>query len=142
MFLLGDRPGAIDAQFYHVIWFVRGRWDGGPAMLSEFASLVRWEDRVRAIGHGEMREMTPEDAIARAAACEPLAQTGEILNDPQGLTAGMKVTVSPDLDGGEQPVEGAVVAADAETITLAREDEEAGALHVHFPRRGYRVSVG
>ncbi len=139
-FLLGDQPAAIDAQFYHVVWFVRGRWNGGPTLLSEFPALVRWEDAIRAMGHGRMREMTAEEAIARAAACEPIPLPGEIHNDPQGLTAGMAVSVSPDLDGGEQPVAGRVVAADAETISIAREDAEAGAIHVHFPRRGYRVS--
>ncbi len=141
-YLLGEAPGAIDAQFYHIVWFLRGRWGGGPAFLSEFAALERWEENVHALGHGEMGEMTPGRAIARAAEFDPVPASGEILNDPQGLTAGTEVTVAPDLDGGEQPVAGTLVAADAETITIAREDAEAGALHVHFPRRGYRVSGG
>ena len=32
-FLTGDQPGAIDAQVYHVVWFLRGRWAQGPAFL-------------------------------------------------------------------------------------------------------------
>lgn len=44
MFLLGEQPAAIDAQFYHVIWFLRGRWSEGPSFISEFTDLVRWED--------------------------------------------------------------------------------------------------
>ncbi len=56
-FLLGEDPAAIDAQLYHLVWFLRGRWDSGPAFLSEFAHLERWEENVGKIGHGTMTEM-------------------------------------------------------------------------------------
>ena len=39
-FWLSTEPAAIDARIYYVVWFVRGRWDGGPSMLSEFTDLV------------------------------------------------------------------------------------------------------
>lgn len=53
----------------------------------------------------------------------------------------MSVTVSPDLDGGEQPVEGEVVATSADTITLLRRDADIGNIGVHFPREGYRADI-
>lgn len=140
-FLTGDRPAAIDAQFYHVIWFVRGRWEGGPPLLSEFAQVERWEGAIQAIGHGTRSDMSAEDAIARAAACTPQDLDAPTEHDPQGLTKGLAVVVSPDLDGGEQPVEGTIVAASADTVTLRRSDPDAGDLNVHFPRAGYRVTV-
>ena len=40
---------------------------------------------------------------------------------------------------GEQPVEGKVVMADANTIAIARTTDEV--VNVHFPRAGYRVTV-
>lgn len=138
-FLLGDAPAAIDAQFYHVVWFIRGRWSGGPAMLSEFSHLNRWEENVRAQGHGSSSTMAPEDAIARAKAHRTATQAGVAPNDPQGLEVGMAVTVSPDVDGGEQPVEGTVRSANAETIVIDRASQEVGEVSVHFPRAGYRV---
>lgn len=138
-FLLGEDAAAIDAQLYHVVWFLRGRWDRGPEFLSEFTHLVRWEDNVRAIGHGTMSEMSAQDAITRAAECEPTTQRSADPLDPQGLTPGMRVTVSPDLDGGEQPVEGEVIAVDCDTISLGRTDADIGNICVHFPRAGYRV---
>jgi len=141
-FLFGDKPGAIDAQLYHVIWFLRGRWVQGPEFMSTFPELERWEKNVSAIGHGEMGEMSPEDAIKRAAECEPITSLGVDKNDPQGLKEGMAVSVSPDVDGGEQPVEGKVAGANSTSITIQRTDQEAGNLHVHFPRAGYRVRVG
>ncbi|MGI9366843.1 MAG: glutathione S-transferase family protein [Rhizobiaceae bacterium] len=140
-FLLGAAPGAIDAQIYHVIWFVRGRWDGGPAMLSEFSNLARWEKNVRDLGHGSSSSMGPQDAIVRARDLTPVTAHGLMDNDPQGLKIGMPVTVSPDVDGGEQPVEGKVVFADAETIAVERADDDLGNLCIHFPRAGYRISL-
>lgn len=140
-FLLGDQPGAIDAQIYHVVWFLRGRWSEGPPFLAEFASLVRWEDNVRALGHGTPREMTPEEAIDIARDVESIATTGVADHEPQGLEVGMHVTVEPDVNGGEQPVAGRVRFADAQTIGIERTTDEVGTVCVHFPRAGYRVTI-
>lgn len=139
-YLLGADPAAIDAQVYHIVWFIRGRWGGGPAMLSEFPDLVRWEDNVRAIGHGMPSGMSPEDAIACANSFRPASATGVAPNDPQGLEVGSSVMVSPDLDGGEQPVDGNVRYADAETIGIERTTDAVGTVCVHFPRAGYRIA--
>ncbi len=140
-FLLGADPAAIDAQLYHLVWFLRGRWDRGPTFLSEFADLERWEQNVADIGHGTLSEMSSEDAIKRAKACQPIAEPAHDPHDPQGLTTGQNVSVSPDLDGGEQPVEGEVIRADCNTISLLRQDPDVGGIAVHFPRAGYRVEV-
>ncbi len=141
-FITGDAPAAIDAQFYHAVWFIRGRWDRGPAFLSEFAQIEGWEANVAAIGHGNMTPMSAEEAVAIAQASEPIAVDGTDPVDPQGLTPGMAVTVSPDLDGGEQPVEGVLACATVDTVTIRRSDPGVGNVHVHFPRAGYRVEVG
>lgn len=140
-FLTGDAPAAIDAQAYHVVWFIRGRWSEGPAFLSEFSALERWEQSVTAIGHGTSTPMDPQEAIRIAAEHEPEPLNLSDTNDPQGLKPGLAVTVSPDLDGGEQPVEGVIAGVSVETLTLHRSDPEVGNLHVHFPRTGYRVEV-
>lgn len=140
-FLLGQAPAAIDAQLYHVVWFLRGRWNNGPAFLAEFTHLERWAEDINAIGHGTMTEMSPEDALLCAQAHEPTAVTSVDAHDPQGLTPGMQVSVSPDLDGGEQPVLGEVVGANSHVITILRTEETLGNICVHFPRLGYRVDI-
>ena len=140
-FLLGKDPAAIDAQLYHLVWFLRGRWDNGPAFLSEFAHLERWEENVGKFGHGTMTEMSPEEAILRAKENETITVQCRDVLDPQGLKPGMRVTVSPDLDGGEQPVEGEVVVANCDTIALCRQEPDHGNICVHFPRAGYRVEI-
>ena len=140
-FLLGPAPAAIDAQLYHVVWFLRGRWNNGPAFLAEFTHLERWAEDICNIGHGTMTEMSPEDALLCAQSHEPIAVKSVDARDPQGLTPGMQVSVSPDLDGGEQPVLGEVVTADSAVITILRTDASLGNICVHFPRLGYRVDI-
>lgn len=140
-YLLGSEPATIDAQMYHNVWFVRGRWSGGPAMLSEFPDLVRWEDNVRALGHGKPSTMSAEDAVARSKKVEPASKIGVAANDPQGLAVGTLVSVNPDLDGGEQPVIGKVRYADASTIAIERTADDVGTVCVHFPRAGYRITI-
>ena len=140
-FLLGDAPSAIDAQLYHVVWFIRGRWAGGPTMLSEFKHLELWEKNILGIGHGTSASLSGEQAIAVASNNEPQTPTGVNANDPQGLEVGMTVTVHPDVNGGEQGVTGTVRRATANTIAIDRTSENAGLLCVNFPRTGYRIEL-
>jgi len=140
-FLTGNEPAAIDAQVYHLVWFVRGRWEGGPSMLSEFSHLVKWEQSVMALGHGTAADLAAEEALSIALSAEPDGPSGVADNDPQGLKVGMAVSVSPDVKSGEQVVEGTVRYADAETIAIERSAEETGPVCVHFPRAGYRVAT-
>lgn len=141
-FLLGEKPAAIDAQVYHVVWFIRGRWEGGEAMLSEFTHLLRWEQAVQALGHGTAMPMTGEEAIEIAANHQPGGKAFVADNDPQGLQCGMKVSVCPDVPSNEQSVKGLLRSADAESIAVDRISEETGStVCVHLPRTGYRVVV-
>lgn len=140
-FLLGPAPAAIDAQIYYIVWFIRGRWGGGPSLLSEFSNLERWEENVRALGHGTTSDMDAADAIMRARELEPMAGSSVAPNDPQGLKVGMAVTVQPDVDGGEQAIEGIVRSADAETLVIERRTEDVDTVCVHFPRAGYLIEL-
>lgn len=140
-FLLGPKPAAIDAQFYYLVWFLRGRWTEGPSFLSEFTELLRWETNVRDIGHGTPTPMDPQDAILRAKRLEPTAMTGVSEFEPQGLRVGQLVSVQPDVNGGEQPVLGNIRFADAETVVIERLSDDVGRVCVHFPRSGYRIDL-
>lgn len=140
-FLLGDNAAAIDAQMFHVVWFVRGRCAAGPALMSEFKNLERWEQSVTALGHGTSSAMSPEEAIERAKSLQPIAASGVSEGDPQGLKPGMAIAVTPDVDGGEQAVSGILRSADAETVCVERVSDDAGTVCVHFPRAGYRLEL-
>jgi glutathione S-transferase len=43
-FMLGADPGLPDALCYHLVWFLRGRYAGGPALIDQFPNLAA--DRV------------------------------------------------------------------------------------------------
>ena len=85
--------------------------------------------------------LAAEDALALALSSEP-ATVSQIANhDPQGITVGTTVSIGPDVESGEQSVEGIVRSADADTITIERTTDQVGTVCVHFPRAGYRVEV-
>lgn len=140
-FVLGDRPGVADALCYYLVWFVRGRWQGGPAMLAAFPALEAWEQRIKAIGHGSAAGMRPEEALDLARASTPETEAQADPDDPQGLAPGMTASVVCDADSGETPVTGTVHLVARDRIALLREDPEAGTVCVHFPRVGYRVRL-
>ena len=139
-FILGDSPGLPDALAYHLVWFLRGRWDEGPAFLSQFPELEGWEQRVADLGHGRPVELDSGEALAIAKAAEP--QTPEAADplDPQGLVPGQRVRVRPEVDGGDPEVEGPIRALDRETLSILHEAPEVGSVCIHFPRVGFRVT--
>ena len=139
-FLLGSEPGLPDALCYHVVWFFRGRFAGGPALLDQFPSLLAWEKRVAAIGHGRPEDLGAKQALEIARAATPDSAEHADAGDPQGLAPGQVVAVVPDVDGGDPSVEGRVVAVSMDTIAISRTTPEVGDIVVHFPRVGYRVT--
>ena len=140
-FLFGSKPGLADTMAYYLVWFVRGRWQGGPAMLARLPAVEAWEKRVAAIGHGSPTEMTSTQAIEVALANQTNTPAQIDPNDPLGLTPGQKVGVKPDLNSGEVMVEGAVRYLSPDVIAIVRDDPRVGEVCVHFPRVGYRVNI-
>ena len=140
-FLMGGQPGLPDALAYYLVWFLRGRWEGSAAFLSEFPALEAWEARVRDIGHGTPLDMSGAEALSVARMGEPTAPEGADPDDPQGLAPGMTVAVRPDNDGGDPDVTGTIRYLDRDTIGLLRQCETVGRICIHFPRVGYRVTI-
>jgi glutathione S-transferase len=140
-YLPGAVPGLFDAMCYYLVWFVRGRWPGGAAMIAEFRKLEAWEARVKAIGHGKPVPMASGEAIEIAKAAQPAGPARVDPKDPLGLKAGDRVTVVADVDSGEAPAEGTVCHLDADTIGILHDDPRVGTVCVHFPRVGYRVTA-
>lgn len=140
-FMLGDAPGLPDCLAYHVVWFLRGRWATGPALMAEFPALEAWEGRMEALGHGAVSPMSAEDALAIARDAVPQSPEAADPRDPQGLAPGISVSIAPDVDGGDPAVEGRVRAVSRDTIAILREDDDVGSLCIHFPRAGYRIAT-
>ena len=139
-FMLGADAGLPDALCYHLVWFFRGRYAGGPAMLAQFPNLVAWEERVAALGHGRPQDLDSKDALDMARAATPQSAGQSDPDDPQGLAPGQMVSVVPDVDGGDPSVEGRIAGVSIDTIAISRSAPEVGDITVHFPRVGYRVT--
>lgn len=137
--LLGADFSLADAACFHPIWFLRMAPDA-RAMIDEFASVAAWRDRVDAMGYGERTAMSPADALETARAAEPAPAGGVDPREPNRLAAGMRVSVTPD-DYGLDPVTGELVASSVHEVAVRRQDPALGAIVVHFPRIGFRVTA-
>ena len=133
-FLLGALPCIADFSAAQSAWFMRLA-PPIAAVLDAYPKLQAWYARVGAYGHGTLTKMTSLEAIAVAAegAHTPLAFTPE-----PGLVEGDKVTVTPT-DYAHDPVAGWLVGLSAQEVVVARADERAGTVHVHFPRIGFQI---
>jgi len=140
-FILADEPGMPDLLVWYLYWFIEGRFAGARVLFDEFPLLRAWADRVRAIGHGSSSPMSPAEALDVARQASPATGAATDARDPQGLQAGMLVTVVPLGNGGDTPIEGRVLAVNRDTIAISRESAECGEVAVHFPRVGYRVAM-
>ena len=135
-YLLGDAPCIADFAAYHPLWFSRVVNPGMAGVLDATPGVLAWMDRMAAIGHGQPSKCHSAEAIAVAAAAEPAPLPDDVFQDDHGIALGSRVTVAAESFGPEA-TEGTLLAATRTHYTLARTDERAGRLHVHFPRIGY-----
>ena len=135
-YLFGDAPTIADFSTYHLIWFVNRR-EVLRHYFEPFENLMSWYERIRAFGHGTVETISGDEALAIAKEAQPDEIEDAVL--PGGLEAGQRVAVMP-IDYGFQPVTGELLAAGSDEIVLARTDDEAGGIVVHFPRLGFQVN--
>jgi glutathione S-transferase len=140
-FLGGSRPSLADIASYMNIWWLRRAARGASeALLSGLPRTEAWRARIKDIGHGARTEMTGAEALAVAKAANPAKAPAHDPAAAAGLAPGAAVSVRAD-DYGRDPIEGALVAATAERVVIAREDPAVGQVHLHFPRAGYLLSA-
>ena len=137
-FLTGDAPSAADLTCHHSLWLLRANAgaEAIDAQLQLSSRVTDWMGRIAALGHGEKTDISIEDALAAATAARP-GDGFAADADPTGLRPGAAVTVTPE-DNARVPVEGTLVAADAQEVVVARETD-LGTLNLHFPRAGFEV---
>jgi glutathione S-transferase len=133
-FLLGALPCIADFSATQSIWFMRLA-PPIASMLDEFAAVQRWYAKMTAYGHGSFTKMGSTEAIERAATSKPVTPT--FVAEP-GLIAGDEVTVTPS-DYAHDPVAGRLVGLGSNEVVIARHDERAGNVHVHFPRIAFQI---
>ena len=135
-FLFGQ-PSLADLSLAHCLWFVKGTPVTAP-LVDQYPAVAAWLGRVLGFGHGASSEMTAEQALEVARQAQPAALPSDAFTDPNGFALGEQVTIAA-VDYGVDPVQGELVYAGTEQLTLKRSDDRLGDVHVHFPRVGFRV---
>ena len=137
-FLFGNASIA-DFALAHPLWFLKGTPVTAP-LVDNYPAVAAWLARVLAFGHGSSSVMSAAEAIEIARAATPAALPEEAFGDTNGLQPGQRVAVSAT-DYGVDPVEGELLFAGREELIVARDDERAGRVHVHFPRLGFKIEA-
>jgi glutathione S-transferase len=134
-FFFGSAPSIADLSIYHCLWFVVR---GGPVakILESFPALQEWRARIAAFGHGTYEKLDSGAAIAIARDATAEISSGNF--DTHGLAIGQRVVVAAT-DTGVDPIEGTLYGATKSRISIAREDQRAGSVVVHFPRLGFEL---
>jgi glutathione S-transferase len=134
-FLLGSEPCIADFSVGQSIWFVL-RAPPVAVALEPYPKLLAWYRRVAEFGHGTSTRLSSADAIDIAKRATDHAPVR--VEPGLGFDAGAEVTVNAT-DYGTDPVAGTLVGLTKDEVVVARTDERAGTLHVHFPRIGFQV---
>jgi Glutathione S-transferase, C-terminal domain len=133
-YLMGAEACIADFSVAHCLWYVR-RGGAVADIITRHPHVAAWLARVLAFGHGKPESLTSTDAIAVAARGARVAVS---VQAGLGFEAGQAVTVTP-IDYGMDPVAGSLVGLTGDEVVLARHDERAGLVHVHFPRHGFQI---
>lgn len=137
-YLCGHEPCIADFSVAQAPWFIR-RAPPVAGVLALYPLLSAWYERISAIGHGRPEKLDSADAIAIAAASAATLEPCQVMVDG-GFAAGDEVSVCAT-DYASDLVEGRLVGLSGEEIVLARDDERAGRVQVHFPRIGYQLKA-
>lgn len=135
-YLLGAELTLADFIVYGAPWLLETV--GGPSeIIDELPRTRAWMGRLAAVGHGEIAELSAEQAIEHAneSTCAPLPTHS---SPPETLVLGDEVTVSPRDE--YSPSHGQLVCINDEQIIIRANNDRVVGVHVHFPRLGYRVS--
>ena len=138
-FLLGSTPTLADFIVYHPVWFILGN-PGVANTLDAFKNILRWVERIKALGHGSSEALSPAAAIDIARSTKATQEFDGPLLEPEGVKLGQRVTVRAS-DYGCDAIEGTLVHASVFELVVQRQDERAGEVLVHFPRNGFSVSA-
>ena len=136
-FLLGALASIADFSAVQSVWFMHLA-PPIAALLQGYPKVGAWSERVRGFGQGTLTKTTSAEAIEVAAAAAKVGHAPLSFSAEPGLDAGDDVTVTPT-DYAHDPVAGRLVGLSRGEVVVARTDERAGTVHVHFPRIGFQI---
>lgn len=131
----GDQPSFADFATYHPLW-LHVSCNRQPLRAGQH--VLRWFKAVESLGHGTREEISLADAFAVARHSDPRPVPASTV--AADVKPGAAVKVAP-VDYGVVPVRGTLAAVTETRIILARETDDFGVMHVHFPRAGYALTA-
>jgi glutathione S-transferase len=135
--LVGTKPGMVDVHAFMNPWFVEKNTPDFLDECFESAPLTRdWYRRLKDYKGQAPEEISGAEAIDIAHNAAPRLKPASTAGDLRDLQPGDRVAIAPD-DYAKDWVEGDLVIANSERVIIARQDDRADNLHVHFPRVGY-----
>ena len=134
-FLSGQAaPSHLDFAAYHTLWFQRVV--GEVPMSLTLPRVEAWYTRMSDFGHGAVDEISRQQAFDVAAKATPREVPADHAQD---ALVGSTVTVAPT-DYALEGVRGTLVGSSDERWIVARQTDQFGPVHVHFPRQGFELS--
>ncbi|MFK8050727.1 MAG: glutathione S-transferase family protein [Halioglobus sp.] len=133
-FLFGDSPCHADFAAYHTLWFkiVVAELE----MPAGFPRIEAWYRRMGEFGHGQRQNISQADAFAAARDAMPRPLSDDLTAD---TAVGSQVAVLPS-DYALDSVRGILVGSSEQRWVVARDTEQFGTVHVHFPRQGFELT--
>ena len=137
-YLFGGQTSLADANAYHCAAMMR--WGAGKVagLLKDFPGVSAWEARVKAIGHGRRgADIIQAEAITIAGAAHPAAL--EPVSLQPDLPAGSSVRIAYN-DANTAPLDGELVAADWQFLTVRPHRSEIAPCLIHLPFSSGKVT--
>jgi len=136
VYLAGHQPCYGDAAIGYICWFLRGRWDGGAALMTNYPALCALEAALDQLGDGQPQDLNAEAALAIAKAAKPQSPIG-IIDGASSLAIGQSVMIRPKGETADPDVVGTLRYCDGMRISIDHRHEQVGDIAVHFPVVGY-----
>jgi glutathione S-transferase len=136
VYLAGHQPCYGDAAIGYICWFLRGRWDGGAALLANYPALCALEAALDQLGDGQPQDLNAEAALVIAKAAKPQSPIG-IIDSASSLAIGQSVMIRPKGETADPDVVGRLRYCDGIRISIDHSHEQVGDIAVHFPVIGY-----
>jgi glutathione S-transferase len=134
-FACGATPSVADFSIYHSLWFTRNLPELAP-VLHSYPNIIVWMDRIAALGKDLSNKSNASEALETAKAGSTPFFSDQASIDDHGIALGASVTITAESFGPEASI-GTLIAATEDRYSIARTDERAGAVRVHFPRTGF-----
>jgi len=134
-FMFGDKPCIADFSSYHLTWFRLTMQ--GEAFLSGLANTKKWIARMAALGNVDRSEIGKEQVFQEARDAQPRKIPSSM---KQNSLIGKSVEIKPT-DYAQDSVLGTLVGADTLRWVVARESDQLGIVHVHFPTADFKMAA-